>query len=469
MGLWVARLREEHGIAVSSVIVLIAIGLGFSTAAAIAAVSALRGSTRDHDTKAALAAADAGADTALFRQNQVLTTDALPCVSEVESVGIVAVGLDVNANEGWCNPVTGTVGEASYEYEVAPPELTDAALGHKRRVSIVSTGSADGVTRRVKVNAVAPTGEAVFGDAGAIGVDSMTIGGASEVSLAAGATVGGAGSNGDVTLNDSGLLCGSATYGYGHSLVDAGGEQCPGFTNTEATINLGAPVLPDCETTGCDNSRIDNANQAGGDTSSPTNAFATGKISWNASVGRLSLSSNATLSLGGGNYVFCDLHLIGNSTLIVASPASTRIYIRDPRDPVCDISADPGHQAPPNPQFSISGNSSLSSTSNDPGAAAILMVGNDSVPTETGVALTGNSKQNEFTVYAPRSDIDITGNSTYFGTMAGKTLDIGGSAVLQIPSSAADFDAEVLVTYVRERFVECSAAVPAGGAPDAGC
>ncbi|MGI8460959.1 MAG: hypothetical protein ACR2OC_04860 [Solirubrobacterales bacterium] len=451
-------------------IVLISIGLAFSAAAAVAAMTTLRGTTRDNDSKAALAAADAGAQVALYRQNQVLTTNLLPCVAEDVAVGgqnppLVSAPLNINSNQGFCNPVSGTVGDASYEYEVSPPSLTDPLLGHKRRVSIVSTGTANGITRRVKVTATAPTGEAIFGDAGAIGIDELTLGGSSGVSLDTGATIGGAGSNGDVVLSASGLLCGAAQFGYGHGVVDNGGEQCPGFTNGEGQINLGTPVLPSTN----DNPRITNVNQVGGDTSSPSNAFTSGKIIFDASIGSLRLQSNATLTLGGTNYIFCDLTLIGNSTLVIAGPASTRIYIRDPNDPACD--RDPvaaGVQGPPQPQVYISGNSSIVTTSDDPTRAAILMLG-AADGTATSALLTGNSKQNEFALYAPNTDITTTGNSTYLGMMAGKSLNLGGSTSIQIPSTALNFDASILTTFVRERFVECSTTVPAGGAPDANC
>lgn len=457
--------------AVPSVITLIVIGLTFASAAAVAATGALRGTIRDHDSKAALAVADAGANQALFRQNQVATSESLSCVIESVSQSLFA---QTPLADGWCAAQDGTVGDGSYEYrtKVAPAVTVvrnGAPVTVSRRISVVSTGAVDGVTRRVRVTAIAPTGDAIFGNSGAVGVDEVTLSGSSQISLLPGTTIGGAGTNGDVVLEPSGLLCGSAQYGLGHAVVEDGGEQCPGFTNSEAQLNLGAPVPPSTD----QNIRIVNANTLGNDTISPTSAKSNpNRFEFDPSTRVLRLKSNTTLSLGGSIYRFCALEMSGNSTLVIASQASTRIYILDPGDPLCNISdggaGDLDGQANGSiRQFAVTGNTSITSTSNDPTDAAILMVGSTTTPTD--VSMTGNAKQNEFVLYAPRTDISVTGNSTYVGALAGKTLNLAGSAQLQIPGTATDFDAEVVLRYQRERYLECAATQPTGGEPDAGC
>ena len=459
--------------AVPSVIVLIGIGLAFAAAGAVAATTALRGSSRDHDSKAALAAADAGANLALFRQNQVATSDSIFCV--VESVSLDLLVAQAALGDGWCAEQSGQVGDASYTYRTkVDPAVTVTVSGQPvtvtRRISVVSTGTSNGVTRRIKETALAPTGEALFGNAGTMGVDDVNIGGSANVSLMAGANLGGVGTNGDITVEDSGLLCGSAMYGYGHGLnFEGAGAQCPAFQNSEAQFNLGAPVPPSSD----ENTRIVNANTLGNDTLSPASALTNvNRFEFNASTRVLTLKSNTTLTLGGGTYRFCSLSLSGNSSLVIASQASTRIYLLDPHSALCNMTdGGPGDLDGASngtiTQLSMIGNTTIASTSNDPTDAAILMVGSNTTPTRA--SLSGNAKQNEFVLYAPETDIAATGNSTYVGALAGKTLNLGGSVHVEIPGTATDFDAEVLTRYERERFVECSATLPAGGTPDASC
>ena len=450
-----ARLRDQRGIAVPSVIILIAIGTAFATAAALAAVTALRGTVRDHDSKAALAAANSGVDVALYRQNEVLLTDdSTFCL--VESV--TSLVLEGPLGDGWCGQKTGTVGDAQYDYRAKVERLNLS----QRRLSIVSTGTAGEVSRRVAVSAYAPTGEALLGDSGAIGLNSLTIGGASSVELPPGATSGGAASNGDIVLEDSGQLCGSAQYGTGHGVVEEGSATfptpgCPGGEG-EGFLTLGRPVLPATN----DNGRITAAGTTGNDTVSPTTALGNpNRFSWDPNTRELALKSNTTLTLGGSNYVLCKLEMEGNSTLVVAGPtnARTRIYFDSPEN--CGY----GGGAT---QLSMIGQSSIVATGGNANAAAFLMVGSDSEPVPN-VVLSGNAKQNEFMLYAPGHDVTVTGNSTYLGGIAGLNTSLNGSATIQIPSSITNFSASVLIRFVRERFVECNAVLPTGGAPDASC
>ena len=103
---------------------------------------------------------DAGANLAIFRQNQVATSDTLFCV--VESVSQILIA-ETALGDGWCTTQSGTVGDSSYQYRTkVAPALTvnrgGVPVTVTRRISIVSTGTSNGVSRRVKVTAIAPTG-----------------------------------------------------------------------------------------------------------------------------------------------------------------------------------------------------------------------------------------------------------------------------------------------------------------------
>jgi hypothetical protein len=67
-------------------------GLGLSGAVVTASIYAQHGSVRDRSSKDALAAADAGVQLALYRQNKITTTSALPCVVQATRGSLVPGG-----------------------------------------------------------------------------------------------------------------------------------------------------------------------------------------------------------------------------------------------------------------------------------------------------------------------------------------------------------------------------------------
>ncbi len=154
--------RSERGFAVPTVLMIIVAGLGLGGATVVASIHAQSGSIRDQDSKDALAAADAGVQVALYRQNKIATTSVQPCV-------VLGGGGDLQpgsaAADGWCPAWTGTVGSRSYTYRVKPWTIVGTTqTGIKRQLSVVSVGSADNVNRRVDVVASAKDGSGVFGD-----------------------------------------------------------------------------------------------------------------------------------------------------------------------------------------------------------------------------------------------------------------------------------------------------------------
>src|SRR5688572_2186024 len=109
--------RSERGFALPTVLMVIVAGLGLSGAAVAASIQTQGGSVRDEDSKDALAAADAGVQIALYRQNKIATSSILPCV-------VLGSGTDLVPGtalaDGWCPAWTGTVGGRSYTYRVKP-------------------------------------------------------------------------------------------------------------------------------------------------------------------------------------------------------------------------------------------------------------------------------------------------------------------------------------------------------------
>ena len=119
--------RSQRGMAVPMVMLLTVAILALAGSAILATINSQRSTVRDQDTKLATAAADAGIQAAIERQNKGdrLTSNSTPCVV-VQGGGLAAVP---KAADGWCpiQPASGPaqVGTASYQYRILPPDNID--------------------------------------------------------------------------------------------------------------------------------------------------------------------------------------------------------------------------------------------------------------------------------------------------------------------------------------------------------
>jgi type II secretory pathway pseudopilin PulG len=192
---------SQAGFAVPTVMLMLFAASAIVAVAITSAVNAQRGATRDSDTKAALNVAEAGVSQAILHYNRVPTTNAAPCV--VTTGGTVT---NTGTVGGWCPWSTGSAGGDSFAYTVQPGD---------GEIEIVSRGNADGVLRRVDVNAVSSGGQQLFADASVKTQDFITMDSNAQV-LAGMAT------NGDISLRSNARVCGTASVGLGRSLTLAG-------------------------------------------------------------------------------------------------------------------------------------------------------------------------------------------------------------------------------------------------------
>lgn len=445
-------------------LIMVIVGLGLASAAIMASISAQTGSSRDQQSKNALAAADAGAQLALYRQDKIATTDTMKCV--VQQAGALVAGLV--ASDGWCPQVNSTTTDGlptgtSFSYRVQPWTVTGTTqTGVKRQLQIIVQGTSGDMSRRIAVTASARTGQGIFAGKGAIGQDRVTIGGSSDVGTTTAIT--NVGTGGDVYLGSSASLCGDAYHGVGHTLnVSGSASQCPGYSNYETTLSL-PDVDPGTSWDTNSNSRICVLDTA----TPPSQCSNTGEnkqVSWNPTTRALSLSGGATLSLGGTlPYSLCSLYMDGSSKIFVANTAGVTIFFDSPER--CRAVGNPAAMETPAMQLEMQGNPRLSSTSQDPAALKLLFVGSKTIP--TSISMTGNPAANSadddtFTMYAPNSDITLQGSATYAGAVAGKTLTVEGSSTLLQRDSATNSDIPVVTSFVRDRYVECGGgALPSG-------
>jgi hypothetical protein len=419
--------RSERGFALPTVLMIIIAGLGLSGAAVVSSIHTQSGSVRDEDSKDALAAADAGVQVALYRQNKIATSSALPCV-------VLGPGSDLVPGpalaDGWCPAWTGTVGGRSYTYRVKPWTLVGTTqTGIKRQLSVVSVGSADDVSRRVDVVASAKDGSGVFGSFSAVGIDSVTIKSSSSIGNATTRT--NSASNGNIATEGSGYLCGDAQHGLGQGFS---GTQCSGYQVFEEAL-LMPPVDPGTAWTNNSNGRF----------------FAQdpkqGNVTWNATTRTLSMTGGGRVTLGASDkpYSFCKLSMTGNSQLIVAQGTVVTVIFHSPE--TCGQTGDPVTQ------INMTGNTQFVTTSGNPYDLRVVMAGSGSIPTKA--RFTGNSGS-EMTIYAPQTDVELWGSTTYYGVVAGKTLTLGGNAKLLNDDRAGQSQLPISIVYHRDRYVECT-------------
>lgn len=465
-----ARIREEDGIALASVLAVMLASLALATAAAVATVGSLSGTNRESDSKAALTAADTGLNQALIRQNVIAggdpTTNA--CLEEGTDGFLFWQRPEV---DGWCAAVEGSIAGSTYSYRTKPS--TDGTM------LIASTGTSDGVNRRLLASTVNSGGSGTFADASLIGKEWLNL----ESNTIAWT---GVASDGWINLKATGVgkICGTASTGIGGTLTIKGVEQT-GTTHSGGGDCSGAPTNPpygyspirpvalpavqqgDVQTVN-DNCRI--SVLIGGAPCADSTAVDVigGKpsnVRWSGNgltERELELKPNTSLTLGGGNYSFCRLVLNSNSTLFIAAGATARIFFDSPEN--CN-------QSDRVTQIELNSNSQIATTSSDPTSLAILFVGSDQL--ETNAQLNSNlqpneSCQNDFIIYAPKTKIDINSNVKFCGAIAGLTVNLAANVEISSTDSVQDFQVPGAGPhYTVERLIECSAT--AGAEPDSSC
>lgn len=446
-------LRSERGIAMPAVLGMIIVGLALGGAAITASVGAQKTSTRDQMSKEALAAADAGLQQAVFRQNKVATSDLLPCVVPSLNNELVSVGLPVD--EQWCPEVEGTVGDATFRYRIKPLGLVNNGL--QREIHAVSIGTSGDVSRRISIGARAQTGNSIFSGADLVGLDGLNIDDSSSVE-------GDVGSNGSVNLSDAANLCGNVTYGYGGVFDQEGNWLCP-LGSGEGEFSMPPPLQGTVPpSAGGNNSNFRMFTQ---DTRSPVNGNA---VQWDPDARVLTLGGNGTVTLGGDlPYSFCQINMDGSSSLIAAEGAVVKLYFDTPEN--CGQTAEGGACTgdPPGSyqQLNVIGNAKVIATSSNPADFQFLFVGSDQCP--TSAVLTGNSTSvNEFVMYGPRTDIQLNGSATLQGAITGQSVTTDGSSTFLADPDIADFDVAVALNFQRTRYIECAGSVDQSP-PDASC
>lgn len=417
--------------------------MALASVAVLSSVDVQQGSARDHDSKEAIAAADAGASIALWRLNrfQSKLTTATPCVGPA--------GETLVATSGWCPSTTaGKVGNATYTYRVS-------AYSGTGTYSVVAIGTAGKVSRRVDVGLYSYNGKNVFAEEKMIGQDSIEMKGGVTVKTDVG-------TNGNITLNSENgnapTLCGNLRHGLGktsptpkcNGTVSESEENLPSITppSNIATSNSDCRLVPSCT----NKTEVDTYTKTNG--KKEESAKRTETEPWDAKHMTINIPNNSRLSMGGRDYLVCGLFVKGE--LIMNAGSEIRIFVKTPEE--C------GYKAGAT-QVEFTAGATIVSTGynaqNGYKVPGIYVMG------ESSIKLSGNSGTNEVMIYAPKSAIDLGGSATYKGMIAGKTLVIHGNPTFESDPNIKVPEISFASLLGRTRYVECVGAT--GSPPNANC
>lgn len=425
--------RDERGIAVPTALMALVATFAISSVAVMSTVDVQQGTTRDHSSKEAIAAADAGANIALLRLNRYLPSLSVahPCVGPN--------GEYQTAVSGWC-PATTTesVGGATYSYVVS------AYAGTGKPLNVVSVGSSGLVKRRVNVALTTNAGKGIFADEKFIGQDEINVKGNFKIEADIG-------TNGGITQSGgSGTICGDERHGVGK---EAPTPSCSGV-KTEENREL-PPIVPPA------NLATENANclLAQKCTSGPYAGQSdtwTKQNPWTSSSRVINVGSNGTLTMNGGDYFICKLE-IGPGTVYMSAGAHARIFIDTPEH--CGLASGAT-------QVNIGGNGNLVSSAWNPKQGKyeipqIFVLGNGAVK------IGANSGTNHLMLYAPLSKVDLEGGAEWIGMFAGKSITLNGNPYFRSDPNIKEPNITYAGRFLRSRYVECTGAT--ASPPNASC
>lgn len=425
--------RDQRGIAVPTAMMALLACFGLSSVAVMSTLDVQQGTKRDHDSKEAIAAADAGANMALLRLNRFLPSlsVATPCIGPG--------GEFLKATAGWCpaSP-TESVGEAVYSYTVSAYTLAGP-------IQIVAVGSSDGVSRRVNVSLSTVSGKNVFADEKLIGQDEILLKGNPYIETDIG-------TNGNIVNSGGPTICGNDRHGIGK---EAPTPTCDGV-KTEGNKDL-PPITPPADiATVNDNCRL--ANDCTGTKAGQVDTYSKKNANfWDSTHRTISVTGNATLTMGGTDYWLCKVDL-QSGKIFMPVGSHVRIFIDTPEH--CGMSAGAV-------QLEIGGSANIESTAYNPQQGLyevpqIYLLGSGTVKLDGGGGTT-----DELILYAPDSEIEIKGNATWVGMIAGKSLNIPGNPYIKSDSKIKEPDIALASLFQRTRYVECTGAT--ASPPSANC
>jgi Tfp pilus assembly protein PilX len=444
------RLSDERGIALP-----IALAVLF-TVAALATVAARNGivsshqSARDKDAKRAAQAANAGLQAAIYQIN-LMQPSSTQCVLKDPSTGALSNG---SLSSGWCAAQTEDLGDgAGYSVRVSGPSVVTTTVGFSvDQRTVVSSGTANGVTRRSVLTINASTGSPLFPPGYAVAVrESIDIKNNALI-------VGHLGSNGTIDLKNNANVCGNVTPGPGKTArIGQNFTQCAGYNTNAAAEPLDLQPV-DLSGPKASNSNVRITNMKAGSGSPQDTCTSCNKISWDSSTRVLDMSGG-TLTLSGNVYLFCQLNFTSGTINIPSRSTPLHIYIDTPEN--CGGTSGMG---------SVVMNGTFTNLYSPPLAIALLVAGSSTKA--TSVDLPDNDANSPMGIYAPNSTVIQQNNVRFTGALVAKSLDIKNNATFTWSSAINGLTSGSNIRFYQSAtgsYKECTSFAAPASTPSDGC
>jgi hypothetical protein len=188
-------------------------------------------------------------------------------------------------------------------------------------------------------------------------------------------------------------------------------------------------------------------------------------ITYDAANRILSVSHpNASLTLSGGVYNFCELDFPNNATITLAPGTRTEIFVDSPDDPGsgCPATCPSGSSCAgqKSGQLNLNNNVTFTNPSGDPTALQIFVYGWNNGQNTVNF---GNNTVFYGVLYAPQSILNMShssSNSTFYGAISGRIVNISNNFYFQWDGRAGNLQARSTGIYYRTAWAQCTSNVP---------
>lgn len=421
-------------------------------------------SIEDRSSKRALAAAEAGVQTALYRMNEIGTSQPTLCFTTDW----------VPLQDGQCPGETDPLGNgASYTYYVTP-ELGTApcvVAGAATDRCITAIGTADGVQRRVQVRANTITGAVSYKSIGLMSNSLMYAGNSSEITSEVGANgVVHFGNSAKTFSNSSADIDGAVLHAPGSTYQTSGSSQqiAGGRQSVSTPYAFPAIEFEPIETTA-------------------TNLTTPGWSKSGYSATTMQWTVSGSQSLAAGTYYFCRFFMANGAKLTFSSSAPTQIYIDSPSrsGSLCEGQTNPATTYPVGTFWTENSNefnkdgredlvevfvhgTSYNGTRTPP---SFCTPAGDSPHTDKceSDVLLNNSSGFEGMIYAPGTTVELNNSGKMKGAIAADKIRFNNSVVFELTDAVKDSAPLTSGGIDRGNWVECRPQATVANDPESGC
>lgn len=443
-------MAAQDGVAMAVAVMVLFVVLTLATAAVTASVQTTSSTQRDNSVKTALAAAEAGLETASYRLNMLHPEEKNKyCIGQSSAEVATETG-------GYCKGVKETLGNGSEFTYWTSEALGSSASCVGQDVTgqdavmqrcVVAEGMAGKVKRRVTERIASFVAKPLFPITGVTGYKKLTLENNSYVK-------GAAGSNGKLTIKNNAEVSEASVLGpSGELVVGNNGKSGPVLkrSTSEGPIPVSSVNFGNSAT---ENKNYYIANYLASPRKEPYDKAE--KVTYSEETRKLSASNNATLVLKEGTYNFCSFEAQNNATVEVASGAKVIIYI--------DSYNDPNSKCPKTGSgvFKIWNNAEIKNPSGDPTALQI------EVYDGSGEVYIKNNGNLYATLNAPLSKVNIENNGVVHGAITADELALGNNFKFEWDERAQNIKTGTVGNYYRSSWGECPPE-KSSASPESGC